>query len=199
MQPPPPEGQLGGNGLRATQGQRRLRPRPGWQCQGPHDLPTVGSVPAAQPVAMRDMRGSGWSPVPQCHPLGRVLLALRLPKLVGAAPWAGTKDKAGGATPAAPSPGWHGGRRGRGRSCSPAGLGRDRAALPMSQCGRSIPGLRWGLGFVFLQRDKSSNLFPAFGSWVGRWKRHVAKDGEETPAQGDLARQSPAPLGNHPP
>lgn len=51
----------------------------------------------------------------------------------------------------------------------------------------------------FLQREESSNLSPAFGIWVGQWKCHVAKHGDGTPAPGDLARQSPAPLGNHPP
>lgn len=206
MQPPPPGGQFGGNGLRATQGQRSLRPRPGWQCQGPCDLPTVGPEPSAQPVAIGDVRGPGWSPVPQCHPLGRALLALRLPRLVGDAmglpPSSPGRDKGQrvGGSPCSPQP-WVAGRAARPwQEPEPRGFGQGPGGAADESVRPEHPGLRWGLGFVFfLQRDKSSNLSPAFGSWVGRWKRHVAKDGEETPAPGDLAQQSPAPLGNRPP
>lgn len=74
------------------------------------------------------------------------------------------------------------------------------AALPdeSARRERGFLGLRWGLGLFFLQREESWNLSPAFGTgWDGEMPRGQTQGGPPAPA--DLAWQSPARLGNHPP
>lgn len=201
--PPAPGGQLGGNCLRATQGQRCLRPRPGWQCQGPHDLPTVGPVPAAQPVAMRDMRGSGWSPVPQCHPLGRVLLPLRLPKLVGAAmglpPSSLGRDEgqSGGDSPCSPQPwvAWQAARPWQ--EPEPRGFGQGPGSAADESVRPEHPGAAVGFGVCFPAETQELEPFPCIwelGGTVetpcGQGRGGDASAGRFGPAEPGPARKS---------